>query len=136
MRDPQIMLRQKIKDYAQTYVRFGYQRIHILLEREGIHVNHKRVYRLYRLENLHLRKKSTRKRVSRPRVIPPDVSRINESWAMDFVSDQLFDGRRFRALTLIDIYTRECLAIHVAQSIVITGAKLQEITGLKLQTPA
>jgi putative transposase len=86
MRDPQVILRQKIKDYAQTCVRYGYQRIHILFEREGIHVNHKRVYRLYRIENLHLRKKSTRKRVPRP-------------------------------LTLIDIYTRECLALHIAQSI-------------------
>jgi putative transposase len=56
MRDPQVILRQKIKDYAQTCVRYGYQRIHILFEREGIHVNHKRVYRLYRIENLHLRK--------------------------------------------------------------------------------
>ena len=112
------MLRMKIRDYAQSHVKYGYLRIHVLLRREGLPVNKKRVYRLYRLEGLNLRRKYTRRKVvSAPRIEPPRESRANESWAMDFVSDQLFDGRRFRSLTLIDSYTRECLAIHADKAI-------------------
>jgi putative transposase len=117
-----MMLRMKIRNYAESRVHYGYQRIHILLKREGFQINHKRVYRLYCLENLHLRSKKSKKRVSMPLAEIENVSRINESWAMDFVSDQLFNGKRFRALTLVDIYSRECLAIYPAQSI-----KAQEV---------
>lgn len=90
----------------------------ILLKRESWNVNHKRVYRLYKEEGLNLRNKSNRKKISVPRV--PDknmLSAVNECWAMDFVSDQLYDGKRFRALTIIDTYSRECLAIYVDKSI-------------------
>jgi putative transposase len=117
-RDEQQMLRMKIRQYAEAHVKYGYLRIHVLLQREGIRIGKNRVYRLYCLEGLNLRRKySRRKRVSEPRVELPRESRPNESWAMDFVSDQLFDGRRFRSLSLIDSYTRECLAIHVDQTI-------------------
>jgi len=117
-RDEQLMLRMKIRDYAQSHVKYGYLRIHVLLRREGLKVSKNRVYRLYCLEALNLRRKySRRKVVSAPRVESVRESHPNESWAMDFVSDQLFDGRRFRSLTLIDSYTRECLAIHAAKSI-------------------
>ena len=117
-RDEQLMLRMKIRDYAQSHAKYGYLRIHVLVRREGLPVNKKRVYRLYRLEGLNLRRTYTRRKmVSAPRIEPPRESRANESWAMDFVSDQLFDSRRFRSLTLIDSYTRECLTIHADKAI-------------------
>jgi len=108
----------RIKEIATTRIRYGYRRIHILLQREGWQVNHKRVYRIYKQEGLNLRNKSVRKRISSPRV--PDKNKpvaINECWAMDFVSDQTFNGKRFRALTIIDTFSRECVGIHVDKSI-------------------
>lgn len=117
-RDEQAFLRMRIKEIAATRVRYGYKRIHILLLREGWKINHKRVYRIYKEEGLNLRNKSKRKKISAPRV--PDktlATAINDCWAMDFVSDQLFDGKRFRALTIIDTFSRECLAIYVDKSI-------------------
>ena len=112
------MLRMKIRDYAQSHVKYGYLRIHLLLRREGLKVSNNRVYRLYCLEGLNPRRKYTRRKVvSSPRIDPARESRPNESWAMDFVSDQLFDGSRFRSLTLVDCYTRECLAIHADKTI-------------------
>ena len=117
VKDDQSWLRMKIRDYASVRVRYGYRRIHVLLQREGIKVNKKRVYRLYKLENLDLRLKPRRKFVAKPRLELQKESRPNEAWAMDFVSDQLFNGKRFRTLTLVDTYTRECLATHVGQSI-------------------
>jgi putative transposase len=105
----------RIKELAATRLRYGYKRIHVLLKREGWQVNHKRVYRLYRREGLSLferRPKRHRSAAHRPKAVLSQV--INECWSMDFVADQLFDGRRLRALTLVDTYTRECLAIEVA----------------------
>jgi putative transposase len=117
-RDPQLLLRMKIRDYAATHVRYGYLRIHVLLRREGLKVSKNRVYRLYCLEGLNLRRKYKRRKVvTAPRIVPQRESHPNESWAMDFVSDQLFNGKRFRNLTMLDSYTRECLAIHVDRSI-------------------
>jgi putative transposase len=107
----------KIRDYAETHVKYGYLRIHVLLQRDGININHKRVYRLYCLEGLNLRRKTSKKRISVPRVEVQNASKTNELWAMDFVSDQLYNGKRFRTLNIIDMYNRECLAIHAAQSI-------------------
>ncbi len=108
----------RIKDIAATRVRYGYRRIHVLLRREGWKINHKRVYRLYRTEGLNLRSKSKRKKVSAPRVPEKNMaSAVSECWAMDFVSDQLYNGKRFRALTLIDTYSRECIAIHADKAI-------------------
>ncbi len=99
-------------------VRYGYRRIHTLLRREGWSVNHKRVHRLYRLAGLNLRIKRPKcHRSVAPRENLPDVAAPNDRWVMDFMSDQLFDGRRFRALTVMDLFTRECLAIKVGQSI-------------------
>jgi len=107
----------KIRDFAASHVRYGYLRIHVLLRREGIKISKNRVYRLYCLEGLNLRRKMKRKRASSPRIEVQSEGRPNESWAMDFVSDQLFDGKRFRCLTMIDCFTRECLAIEVDRSI-------------------
>ena len=111
-------LRQRIREIAEVRVRYGYQLIHVLLRREGWPVNHKRVYRVYCEEGLHLRHKRPRRHVSAAhREERPLARRPNESWSMDFVSDALFDGRRLRALTVIDNFTRESPAIEVDQGI-------------------
>ena len=90
----------------------------MLLRREGWAVNRKRAHRLYRLEGLSLRRKRPRRHVTAARRTEREVAtRANQHWSMDFVSDALFDGRRIRALTLVDNFTREALAIVVDGSI-------------------
>jgi len=91
--------------------------LHLLLKREGLVVNHKRTERLYREEGLALRKKRRRKGAAGARVMLPPPQRTNERWSMDFVTDSIITGRRFRALTIIDNYTRECPAIEVDTSL-------------------
>ena len=115
-------LRMRIKELAKTYVRYGYKRIHVLLLREGWDVNHKRVYRIYGDEQLSLRVKKRKKRPSHGRVPLAAPSRPNERWTMDFVADRFEDGKRFRALTVLDMYTRESLAIVPGVSL--TGEKV------------
>jgi putative transposase len=116
VKDEQAALRMRLKELAATRVRYGYRRLHILLRREGWKVNAKRVYRLYREENLSLRAKTPKRRVScRKRVDRPDATCMNDCWAMDFMYDELFDGRRIRLLTIVDLFTRESLAIVVRQ---------------------
>ena len=108
----------RIKELAATRVRYGYKRIYILLRREGWPVNHKRVYRLYCEEGLHLRAKRPKRRVmAAHRATRPVATKTNESWSMDFVSDNLFNGKRFRALTVVDNFSRECLGMLVDQGI-------------------
>lgn len=117
-RDGQAPLRMRIKEIASVRIRYGYKRIHILLKREGWDINHKRACRLYCQEGLHLRTKGKRKRIrSLKRPERPYATRPNETWSTDFVSDALFNGRRFRCLTLVDNFSRECLAIEVDQNI-------------------
>ena len=116
-RDSTPLLR-RIKEITSVRVHYGYRRVHVLLRREGWKDNHKRVYRLYRAEGLSLRhKRPKRNKAARLRQPKQLVSAMNEIWSMDFVSDALFDGRRLRALTVVDNYTRECLAIEVGQSL-------------------
>ena len=111
-------IRKRMREIAMTRVRYGLDRIHVLLKREGWRDGRNRVYRLYKLEGLNLRsKRPKRSRSGSHRLERLDVSSIHQSWSMDFVCDQLFDGRRFRALTVVDNYSRKCLAIHPAQSI-------------------
>ena len=124
-RDDKIPLRIRIKDIAQARVRYGYKRIHVLLQREGWKVNHKAVYRIYREEGLNLSYKGRRKQISRTRIPKVDVTAINQCWAMDFMSDALFNGRRFRALTMMDVYSRECLNIYADNKI--TGDTVVDI---------
>jgi putative transposase len=108
----------RMKEIAAVRVRYGFWRIYILLRREGFMDNHKRMYRVYKEEGLNLRsKRPHRSKSAAHRMERPDVSNINQCWSMDFVSDQLFDGRRFRALTIVDNYSRKCLAILPQQSI-------------------
>lgn len=112
-RDPQDALRIRLRDLAAVRVRYGYRRLHLLLRREGWAVNRKRVYRLYRQESLALRRKNPRRRASlRLRNDRPPVETANQVWAMDFLSVPLSDGRKVRLLTVLDLYTRESLAIR------------------------
>jgi len=115
-------LRVRIRDLAEARRRFGYRRIHVLLRREGWRVNHKRTYRLYRLEGLGVRTARRRKRPSHVRVVPPAATMPNERWSIDFVQDRLEDGRKFRAFTVVDNFTRECPLLEV--DFVLTGAKV------------
>ncbi|BFL66325.1 hypothetical protein SKB0092_44040 (plasmid) [Roseomonas mucosa] len=103
----------RLRDLAAVRVRYGYRRLHVLLRREGWAVNHKRVHRLYAEEGLSIRTKlPRRKRAWRYRQGRPGATVPNEIWAMDFMSDQLFDGRPIRILTVVDIHTREGLSTH------------------------
>ena len=104
-------LRDRMKAIANERRRFGYRRIHVLLRREGVTVNHKRLFRLYREERLSVRKRGGRKRALGTRAPMLVPSLPNQRWSLDFVSDQMTDGRRFRVLTVIDDCTRECLAL-------------------------
>ena len=110
--DPQVALRQRLGELAAARVRYGYRRLHILLRREGWLVNHKRTYRLYREEGLSIRAKlPRRKRAWRYRAARSAIDAPNAVWALDFMSDRLFDDRPFRLLTVIDCHTREALSI-------------------------
>ena len=104
-------LREAMRQVASERRRFGYRRIHVMLERQGIYMNQKKLRRLYREEKLQVRKRGGRKRAlgtRRPMLLP---SRANERWSLDFVSDAFTDGRRFRVLAVVDDYSRECLAL-------------------------
>jgi putative transposase len=108
---------RRMRELAQKWKRFGYRRLAVLMKREGMTINVKRVYRLYRQEGLAVRRRR-RKVVSRPRgegLASP--THRNERWSMDFVSDTLGSGRTFRTLNVVDDFTRECLAIEVDTSL-------------------
>ena len=119
-------LRSRVREIAEARVRYGFWRVYILLRREGWKDNHKRVYRIYKEEGLNLRTKRPRRRkAAAHRMERPEISTINQCWSMDFVADQLFNGQRFRALTIVDNFSRKCMAIHADQSI--KGADVVEI---------
>ena len=115
----------RLRELAEQRPRFGYRRLHVLLKREGQRINHKRVYRLYRAEGLAVRRKARKKLAARERVQKPAVSAANQRWSMDFMSDQLASGQRFRVLNVVDDFTRECLVMHVGTSI--TGADVARL---------
>jgi len=104
-------LRERMKSLAHERRRFGYRRLHILLRREGYVVNHKRLFRLYREERLMVRRRGGRKRAMGTRAPMTMPFAPNDRWSLDFVSDQLLDGRRFRILAVVDDCTRECLTL-------------------------
>ena len=110
-------LRHRLRELAEQRKRFGSPRLHLLLKREGLVVNHKRTERLYRDEGLALRKKRKRKGAAGARMILPLPQRTNERWSMDFITDSIATGRRFRALTIVDDFSRECPAIEVDTSL-------------------
>jgi putative transposase len=116
----------RLRDLAMSRVGYGYRRLQVLIEREGWQVNHKRVYRLYREEGLAMRRRPPRRRKAcLKRELRPLAAEKNECWSMDFMSDELFDGRRIRLLTIVDNHTRESLAIHVGQRI--RGCEVVEV---------
>ena len=117
MPDKDVELRIRMKELAQERRRFGCPRLHVLLKREGLVVNHKRTERIYREESLSLRIRRRKKMASHARVEIKESERVNELWAMDFMQDALFSGRRLRVLAIIDTFTRECLRIEVDSSI-------------------
>ena len=126
-------LRERLRELASERRRFGYRRLHILLRREGIEVNHKKLYRLYKEERLTVRKRGGRKRslgIRAPMTIPQGT---NQRWSLDFVSDSLIDGRRFRILCVIDDFSRECLATVADNSIsgVRVARELDRIAGVR-----
>jgi putative transposase len=122
-------LKEKIISLAHERKRFGYRRIHILLKREGLQVNHKRVYRLYSESGLKVKKRGGRKRALGSRLPIMPLESQNERWSLDFVSDALANGRRIRVLTIVDDFTRECLKMVVDTSL--SGKRLvRELTDL------
>ena len=111
-------LKRRMKEIAASRVRFGYRRITVMLRREGWKVNAKRVYRLYSEEGMQLsRKKPKKKRASHQRIPSSQATAPNQKWSKDFVTDRLEDGRYFRVLTVVDQFTRECVALHAGQSL-------------------
>jgi putative transposase len=104
-------MRSRLRKLAAIRRRFGWRRLHVLLSREGARVNHKKLRRLYVEERLQVRRRGGRKRAlgtRAPMVLPQGP---NQRWSLDFVSDTLTDGRRFRILAMVDDYTRECLCL-------------------------
>ena len=115
-------LRRRLRELAQARPRFGYLRLHVLLRREGWRINKKRVHRLDREEGVTVRLARRRKRASHLRVVSPPPQQANERWSMDFVADTLLDGRRFRALTVVDNWSRHSPLIEV--DVTLTGARV------------
>lgn len=123
-RDDDAGLRERLRQLAAQRPRWGYQQLHTLLRREGRVVNHKKVLRLYREEGLAVQRRRRKKRVAVQRVPLPVPSRRTERWSMDFIHDQLADGRPFRCFTLVDDFTRECVAIGVGHAM--PGSRVTE----------
>jgi putative transposase len=111
IRPDDVALRSRLRDLAAQRRRFGYRRLLILLRREGTHMNHKKLRRLYREERLQVRKRGGRKRALGTRAPMTVPQGRNQRWSLDFVSDQLKNCRRFRILAVVDDFTRECLAL-------------------------
>ena len=126
-------LRARMKELADRRRRFGCRRLHVLLRREALVINHKRTERVYKEEHPSLRIRRRKKRAAETRVVQPAAQRPNELWAMDFLSDALADGRRFRVLPILDTFNRECLRMEVDTSIggKRVAAVLSRISALK-----
>ena len=127
-------LRQCLRALVEERRRWGCPMLYRVIRREGCKVNHKRIERLYREEGLSLRRRRRRKRLSHLRVARERPQAINHRWAVDFVHDALLVGRRFRALTVIDEWSRECLAIEVDTSL--TGASVTRVLQRLCETRA
>lgn len=122
LRPDDAAVREAMRQVAFERRRFGYRRIHVMLARQGIAMNQKKLRRLYREEKLQVRRRGGRKRAlgtRRPMIVP---DRANARWSLDFVSDAFTDGRRFRVLTVVDDFTRECLALVADTSL--SGARV------------
>src|SRR5256885_6047226 len=108
-------LRTRLMELARSKPRFGYRRLHVLLGRTGEKVNHKRVHRVYREAGLMIRRKKRKHCVREGRPLVARTS-ANQEWALDFVHDAVECGRTIRVLSVVDAFTRECLALEVDTS--------------------
>jgi putative transposase len=111
------VLRLRLRELAEQRRRFGCPRLHVMLKRESLVINHKRTERIYREEGLSLRLKKRKKKAAVLRTILPRAEHADQRWSMDFAADSTLTGRRFRALAIVDDYSRECSAIEVDNSI-------------------
>jgi putative transposase len=111
------VLRLRLRELAEQRRRFGCPRLHVMLKRESLVINHKRTERIYREEGLSLRLKKRKKKAAVLRTILPQAEHADQRWSMDFAADSTLTGRRFRALAIVDDYSRECPAIEVDNSI-------------------
>lgn len=119
-------LRQRRRELATARPRFGYERLHILLTREGWRVGRNRVHRLYKLEGLQVRMRVRRKkRISLHRSPVPIATAGGQYWAIDFVHDQLANGSKFRVLTVIDKWHRQCVALQADYSLTVASCPTQ-----------
>ena len=118
-------VRARLRTLAAAFPRYGYKLLHELLKREGLVVNAKQTYRLYREEQLQVRRKKRKRLPTRARVPLPQLDGLNQRWSMDFMSDQLATGQRFRILNVLDQYSRECLGQLVDFSI--SGARVSRL---------
>jgi putative transposase len=110
-------LRNRLRELASQRRRFGYRRLHLLLKREGVRLNHKKLFRLYREERLTVRRRGGRKRALGTRAPIAIPQGANQRWSLDFVSDALIDSRRFRILAVVDDFSRECLGLIADSSL-------------------
>jgi putative transposase len=115
-------LRRRLRELAAVRRRFGWRRLQVLLRREGVVVNHKKLRRLYGEERLQVRRRGGRKRALGTRAPMALPQGANQRWSTDFVSDMLLDGRRFRILAVVDDFTRECLCLVADTSL--SGARV------------
>jgi len=123
------VLREKLRALAHERHRFGYRRLFVLLRRDGEASGRNRIYRLYRDEGLSVRKRRGRRRAAGVRAPIPVAAHKNARWSLDFVHDQMANGRRFRVLNIVDDVTRECLAAIPDTSI--SGVRVaRELTAL------
>ena len=119
------LLRVRLRELAEQRRRFGCPRLHVMLKRESLVINHKRTERIYREERLSLRLKKRKKKAAVLRVMLPQAEHADQRWSMDLAADSTLAGRRFRALAIVDDYSRECPAIEVDSSI--PGARVVDV---------
>lgn len=105
-------IKQRLTALAQKHRRYGHPRLHVLIRREGLIVNHKRTARIYRWEGLTLRIRRKKKFPAVVKVPLPAATKPHERWAMDFIQDSLWTGRRFRTLSIVDTYNWECMTVE------------------------
>ena len=128
-------MRTRLRELAAERRRFGWRRLKLLLEREGIRMNHKKLRRLYAEERLQVRRRGGRKRALGTRAPMALPQGSNQRWSLDFAADTLTDGRRFRILVVLDDFTRECLALIADTSL--SGARVaRELTAIAAQRRA
>jgi putative transposase len=118
-------VRARLRELAAEKRRYGYRRLHVLLRREGMHVNHKRVERIYREEGLSVRRRKRKRAAGVRAEIWAPATAPDQRWSLDFVHDALWWGRKLRMLAIVDTYTREALAIEVDTSI--GGARVARV---------